>query len=148
MNIRTRIFIIVLSTLSIGILFSFIVAERDLTNKLEVQILSELQKQGNLILTEVSTDQDFFNAQKLQLKASNYSDATNSRVTFIDSDGVVIADSDLAFDDLNTLDNHLNRPEVVKASKEGVGTAHFSVPPDGAVVRMARFAHNRERTTG
>ena len=78
MNIRTRIFIIVLSTLSIGILFSFIVAERDLTNKLEVQILSELQKQGNLILTEVATDQDFFNAQKLQLKASNYSDATNS----------------------------------------------------------------------
>ncbi|NCX77774.1 MAG: PAS domain-containing sensor histidine kinase, partial [Proteobacteria bacterium] len=61
MNIRTRIFIIVLSTLSIGILFSFIVAERDLTNKLEVQILSELQKQGNLILTEVTTDQDFFN---------------------------------------------------------------------------------------
>lgn len=121
MNIRTRIFIIVLSTLSIGILFSFIVAERDLTKKLEVQILSELQKQGNLILTEVASNQDFFNAQKLQLKASNYSDATNSRVTFIDSGGVVIADSDLDFDDLNTLDNHLNRPEVVQASKDGVG---------------------------
>ncbi len=121
MNIRTRIFIIVLSTLSIGILFSFIVAERDLTNKLEIQILSELQKQGNLILTEVATDQDFFNAQKLQLKASNYSDATNSRITFIDSNGAVIADSDLDFDDLNTLDNHLSRPEVVQASKDGVG---------------------------
>ena len=60
MNIRTRIFFIVLSTLSIGIICSFIVAERDLTNRLEKQILSELQKQGNLILTEISTDPDFF----------------------------------------------------------------------------------------
>ena len=120
MNIRTRIFFIVLSTLSIGIICSFIVAERDLTNRLEKQILSELQKQGNLILTEVSTDPDFFN-KTLKNRADNYSQATNSRITFINSLGEVIADSDLEDSGLAGLDNHFNRPEVIQASQQGFG---------------------------
>ena len=56
MNIRTRIFLIVLSALSIGLLFSFIVAERDLSERIETQILNELEKQGNLILVELRSN--------------------------------------------------------------------------------------------
>ena len=49
MSIRGRIFFIVMSCLSLGLIFAFIVAERDLGASLQDQIQIELQKQGQII---------------------------------------------------------------------------------------------------
>jgi len=43
------------------------------------------------------------------------------RVSFIDEDGYVIADSSLHLSDLKDLDNHGNRPEVLEAVSTGFG---------------------------
>ena len=45
---------------------------------------------------------------------------TQSRVTLIDADGTVIADSEI---DPATMDNHLNRPEIQEVRVKGRGTA-------------------------
>ena len=44
--------------------------------------------------------------------AKKYGEATGLRVTLIDSKGVVIGESNISKDDLYTMDNHLQRPEI------------------------------------
>jgi len=43
------------------------------------------------------------------------------RVTLISGDGKVLADSDVPFDSLSSVENHLHRPEVQKAGSEKIG---------------------------
>ena len=49
MGIRARLFVIIFSCLSLGLIFSYIVAERDLGIKVQDHFESELQKQGQII---------------------------------------------------------------------------------------------------
>ena len=50
MGIRTRIFLLIFLSLSISITISYIIAERDLTNTFEEQILDQLEKQASLLV--------------------------------------------------------------------------------------------------
>ncbi len=47
--------------------------------------------------------------------------STNLRITLIDSSGVVLTDSDVEFDRIRSIENHLRRPEVQTALKVGLG---------------------------
>jgi two-component system phosphate regulon sensor histidine kinase PhoR len=47
----------------------------------------------------------------------------SARVTIIDLDGWVIADSEVSGEDLHTIDNHGTRPEVLDAKESGKGTS-------------------------
>lgn len=48
----------------------------------------------------------------------------NARVTIIDSNGRVIADSDVAKDQITQMDNHLSRPEIQQARETGIGQSY------------------------
>ncbi|MCK5740094.1 HAMP domain-containing protein, partial [bacterium] len=48
----------------------------------------------------------------------------NTRVTIIDSTGVVIVDSDISADKILQIDNHLNRPEISDAIETGAGESY------------------------
>jgi two-component system, OmpR family, phosphate regulon sensor histidine kinase PhoR len=60
-------------------------------------------------------------ASILQRKAEEAARTSGNRITVIDSDGTVLADSQLKQKDIKQLDNHLNRPEVRSAQKSGFG---------------------------
>ena len=57
--------------------------------------------------------------------------ALGRRVTLIDSTGVVVGDSEFDGPALHRLQNHLFRPEVVQANREGVGTSRRRSPSRG-----------------
>ena len=50
MGIRTRIFLLIFLSLSISITVAYIIAERDLTNTFEEQILDQLEKQASQLV--------------------------------------------------------------------------------------------------
>lgn len=52
--------------------------------------------------------------------AINIKEKTGRRVTLIDSDGLVLAESDYAENEMN---NHLSREEIIKAQRENFGSA-------------------------
>ena len=93
MGIRTRIFLLIFLSLSISITISYIIAERDLTNTFEEQILDQLEKQASLLveyIDEVDSLQENNNADSIADRLGN---ASNSRVTLILNNGKVIGDS-------------------------------------------------------
>jgi two-component system, OmpR family, phosphate regulon sensor histidine kinase PhoR len=57
------------------------------------------------------------------LIASDLARSLDVRVTIIGQDGVVLGDSGLAPSAIRTVENHLNRPEVIEALKTGEGTS-------------------------
>ncbi len=121
MGIRARLFVIIFSCLSLGLIFSYIVAERDLGIKVQDHFESELQKQGQIIRENIGILSDYDNPHFLKSETDKYSNASKSRVTFIANDGHVMADSEIEVDDLKSIDNHGNRPEVIDALANGMG---------------------------
>jgi len=60
----------------------------------------------------------------LQLFTQRIKQKIGVRVTFVSSNGLVIADSDVSKENLANLDNHKNRPEILSAQKEGFGKSY------------------------
>ncbi len=78
----------------------------------------------NISLTKELLDLTLFKEKKssqLQALASRVRQLTGLRVTFIDLTGRMLADSDVPFDRLGQVENHLHRPEVQQALQTDVG---------------------------
>ena len=121
MGIRSRIFLIIFGLLSLSISVTYVVAERDLVSTLKLQIVNELEKQANLLVSSIGTLNNFNSVKEADIVADKLAVASNSRVTLIRNNGVVIGDSELSFDQLNLIDNHGNREEVIEALKFKTG---------------------------
>ena len=122
MGIRTRIFFITLSCLFIGISLSFVVAERDLSLKLQDQIETELSRQAKILRKSIANIIDAGDFFKLKAQVDEYAAASDSRITIILKDGYVIVDSDVEASKIDDLDNHSDRPEIISAFKNGYGS--------------------------
>ena len=59
----------------------------------------------------------------LQALAVKLGEAVTARVTIIAPDGTVVGDSEVKKSELKELENHINRPEVQMALKNGTGTS-------------------------
>ena len=121
MGIRSRIFLIIFISLGIGILISSIVAERDLSNTFQEQILLELEKQASLLVEVVDEVDSIGDINVADSLADRLGDASNSRITFILNNGTVIGDSNVNKSDVYLLDNHRNRSEINDALVFGTG---------------------------
>ena len=138
MGIRSRIFSLVFLILSLGIITSYIIAERDLTRAFELQIVNELEKQANLLVSSIGTLNNFNSLEEADIVADKLAIASNSRVTLIRNNGVVIGDSELSFDQLNLIDNHGNREEVIEALKFKTGwSSRYSSTLDKDLIYFA-----------
>jgi len=67
------------------------------------------------ILAEGKTQPSYYDGY-----AHHWSDLLNIRVTIISSDGTILGESN---EDSKKMENHANRPEVIQANIEGVGTS-------------------------
>ena len=123
MGIRTRIFLITLSCLFIGISLSFIVAERDLSLKLQDQIETELSKQARILRKSISESSNASNLIYLKSQIDEYADASDSRITIISKSGEVLVDSNVDAEKIAFLEDHSDRPEVISAFKSGTGSS-------------------------
>ena len=83
------------------------------------QISSELFKQTLLVSAGLSENDSL----TIQNKVLEIAKLSGSRVTVIAKDGKVLGDSATTFAELGTLENHLDRPEIIEAQKQGKGKA-------------------------
>lgn len=121
-NLRARLVIILFSSLIIGALTVGYFLFQHLHEFLHNRVQENLQK--NLDVIEYALQKDkFLNQESSYLKkfADNYARILESRVTFIDHSGSVVADSDIPNDQLSHLGNHLTRPEIAACEFNAYG---------------------------
>ena len=109
------IVLIVLITGSFYVYFGYSM-QRGMIEESKANLMSQIQIARLLVMSDKESRSDY------QLAAA-IGAVTNARVTLIAPDGRVTGDSDLGSARLSTLENHLQRPEVQEAIKNGSGTA-------------------------
>ena len=122
MGIRTRIFFITLSCLFIGISLSFIVAERDLSLRLQEQIETELSRQARIIGKSINEPLKSNDLILIKSQVDEYAKASDSRITIISNTGKVLVDSDVDAINIDLLENHSDRAEIISAFASGDGS--------------------------
>ncbi|MFN2292369.1 MAG: ATP-binding protein [Anaerolineae bacterium] len=84
---------------------------------LETQLLAEARLLADRLTPQLAGTAD---PQVLDRLAKDYADLLQARVTIIGAEGTVLGESD---EDRTDMDNHLNRPEVQQALRDGQGTS-------------------------
>ena len=82
-------------------------------------ILDKLRSHTNAILFYSNSSEK----TTFQGLATEYSDASGLRVTLIAADGTVIGESSIPITELQQMDNHIERPEVLAAQDFGEGSS-------------------------
>jgi two-component system phosphate regulon sensor histidine kinase PhoR len=121
MGIRARVFLIVFFSLAVSIRIAYVIAERDITSTFEEQTIYQLEKQAQLLLVNVDDVSNYADIKAADLVADKLGNASNSRVTLILNNGVVVGDSDIELESIANLDNHANRDEIKEALVTGKG---------------------------
>jgi len=92
-----------------------LIAGNRLANRLAGETQSELEREARLVASEWHPG---MNDDSLADAAGA---ALGRRVTLIRPDGKVVGDSEFSGDDLEQLENHYRRPEVIDAREHGIG---------------------------
>jgi two-component system phosphate regulon sensor histidine kinase PhoR len=121
MGIRARVFLIVFFSLAVSIRIAYVIAERDITSTFEEQTIYQLEKQAQLLLVNVDDVSKYGDIKAADLVADKLGNASNSRVTLILNNGVVVGDSGVELESIANLDNHANRDEIKEALVSGKG---------------------------
>lgn len=121
MGIRARVFLIVFFSLALSIRIAYVIAERDITSTFEEQTIYQLEKQAQLLLVNIDDVSKYSDIKAADLVADKLGNASDSRVTLILNNGVVVGDSDVELESIVNLDNHANRDEVKEALAFGKG---------------------------
>ena len=121
MGVRSRIFLTIFLSLFLSVIATYFITERDLRRGIENQLVSELEKEANLIVENIGNVSSFLSLEESDAAADNLGSIIDSRVTLISNEGVVVGDSSLTIQEISLLDNHLNRLEVVEALKNKRG---------------------------
>ncbi len=87
-------------------------------NEIETRLAAEARLIGRALAPDLDTGAD---PAAIQARVRDFGRDTNARITIIRSDGVVVADSEA---DPSEMDNHLDRPEIAEAVRDGNGVAH------------------------
>ena len=144
MGIRARVFLLVFLSLAVSIRIAYVIAERDITSTFEEQTIFQLEKQAYLLLESVNdiSKLDSFEASAI---ANRLGEASDSRVTLILNNGTVVGDSNLSQQEINLLDNHIDRNEVQEALTNKKGwSSRFSSTLNQQLLYFAVTDQNEE----
>ena len=122
LNIRGKLFAVSLGLIGISLL----AGETYLRPAVEANLLDRIR--GDLLerlslVAHAAAGQTDLDPARWEPLTEELGRRANGRVTFIDADGVVLADSQVPLAGLPQLENHRDRPEVAAALAGGTGTA-------------------------
>tara|TARA_Y100000310_G_scaffold22811_1_gene21791 strand:- start:1137 stop:2564 length:1428 start_codon:yes stop_codon:yes gene_type:complete len=116
-RIQYRLLAIIVSIGLIGIITPILYTNSLALGQAQEGILDKLQSHANAILVYSNSSEK----TTFQELATEYSGASSLRITLIAADGTVIGESSLPITELQQMDNHNERPEVLAAQEFGEG---------------------------
>jgi two-component system, OmpR family, phosphate regulon sensor histidine kinase PhoR len=102
------------------------------------RLISDLSTFANVVSVIVQSE-SIDDAEDLNGRITTIADLEAVRISVINADGVVVADSDVPFEEIAAVENHINRQEVREALREGLGVVkRKSVTVDRDFMYVAR----------
>ncbi|MEL6184249.1 MAG: ATP-binding protein [Myxococcota bacterium] len=122
-GVRTKLFTASLSLMVVvgGLCAAYL--EWSLRGFLEERVEVQLTEHARTVRESLTLLRSSTSSPALDELVGRLAATTQTRITVIDGDGLVLADSDVPFAELDRLDNHGTRPEVIQAVAEGLGLA-------------------------
>jgi two-component system, OmpR family, phosphate regulon sensor histidine kinase PhoR len=117
---RTKVFMGAVVAATVSLLVMALLVSMQVRQRQRVLIAQRLSEEARLIadlLAAVPT----VDPTALDSEADRLGQYSASRVTFITADGTVVGDSTQSANQLQTLDNHATRPEVIASRETGFG---------------------------
>ena len=118
MSFAARVLLTTVTILAVTVGGLTLAADGWLRESLETSLRQELERETRLLAATLVAD-----GEDLPATARHLGRLIGHRVTFIDSTGRVVGDSDFDDASLDLLDNHLDRPEVRDALARGMGVS-------------------------
>ena len=114
-NLRQKLFITVFLVISTALIIPGIFYTNQTDREAREEIASSL-------ITHINTFIIYYNSANISPydAARNFSDASGLRVTLVDSDGLVVGESNVNELEMSKMDNHIDRPEISNAIKDGI----------------------------
>ena len=112
-----KISALVLVTLLVGTLLSWFLVSGDLKTRLNEEVSDQLSTDTRAVVQLLQEK----GVASLSSSLESWSRILGVRITLIDGDGSVLADSTISPDQLSQVDNHLTRPEIHQALEAGSG---------------------------
>ena len=152
LRFRTRIFLSAFAVAAISLAAVVFLLSRSYRQEVVASTIETLSAEARLVAREIG-ERGSVSPERLDADADRIGRDVTGRVTLIAHDGRVLGDSSAGGAELPRLENHRNRPEVLQALKEGLGTSvrhsatlgrdlvYVAVPVSGspvAVVRLSR----------
>ena len=122
MTFRAKIFLTAVAAAALAVVVATTLVSWSVRRSLEQRIEHELGVEARMA-AEILSHHDAATEPELDGEADALGRILDARVTFIAPDGRVVGDSDLTPDQLRTVENHANRPEVIQARRQGFGSA-------------------------
>ena len=123
LSFRSRLLLSLWGVLFLALLLPSIYYRQILSDDIEADTRTNAIRQLNLAYWLSSQEQPFETTAALQEWCKTLGTHLEIRITFVARDGIVVADSKVAFSRVPAMDNHANRPEIIQAYKEAVGTS-------------------------
>jgi len=121
-TLRWRLFVTSLATSALTLLVATVLVSWSIRRATEERIERSLISQARLAAKALSHRQAAVGAD-LDTEADALGRLVGARVTFVSPDGVVVGDSELDAEQLKTVENHTDHPEIQQARREGLGIA-------------------------
>ena len=116
-GVRGKLFALSILLIASAVLASGWFLEVELRALLERRLEGELMGQTRMAQMALTLSRD----QELDALADRLGESSGARVTIMTLDGKVVGDSQVAADQLSTLDSHASRPEMIAALRDGKG---------------------------
>lgn len=123
LSFRSRLLLSFWGVLFLALLLPSLYYRQILSADIEADTRANAVRQLNLAYWLSSQEQPFKTVASLQQWCKTLGDHLEIRITFVAADGTVLTDSKVAFSRVPAMDNHANRPEIIQAYKEELGTS-------------------------
>jgi two-component system phosphate regulon sensor histidine kinase PhoR len=123
LSFKSRLLLSFWGVIFLALLLPSIYYRQTLSQDIEADTRSQAVLQLNLAYWLLSHEQPFKDALSLQKWCGSLGKQLGTRITYVAKNGKVIADSQVPLAKIPNLDNHANRPEIIQAFKEDLGTS-------------------------
>jgi len=123
LSFRSRLLLSFWGVIFLALLLPSIYYRQTLSQDIEADTRSQAIHQLKLAHWLLYQEQPFQSAASLQEWCKTLGEYLGTRITYVARDGKVIADSQVSFSRVPAMDNHANRPEIIQAYKEDLGTS-------------------------